>query len=261
MSHDRKVRTFRELHQRDELFLLPNVWDAASARLIARLGFPAVATSSAAVAAVMGYFDEDAEWDDLLPLMRAIARSVDVPVTFDVVGGFAPSRDVLLRHVDDVLAAGGCGINFEDGAYTQPDEHAARVAAIRAHAGDALVINARTDVLFRRLGDVDEAIRRGRLYRAAGADCIFVIGVTDEPTIERLVQEIDAPINILATPAAPPLPRLRALGVRRVTIGSGLYRVQLGAAMAAARALRDGETFDPLKTPFTFDALKELLQG
>jgi 2-methylisocitrate lyase-like PEP mutase family enzyme len=259
MTAASKAAVLRELHHREEPLLLPNVWDAASARLVAGLGFPAVATSSAAIAAVIGYFDEEARWEDLLPLMRAIGRSVEVPVTFDVVSGFASSDDELRRHVDEVLDAGGCGINFEDGL-GDPDVHAARVAAIRDHAGDALVINARTDVLFRSLGDLAETIRRGRLYRDAGADSIFVPGVVDEATIEALVQGIGAPINVLATPLSPPLSRLRELGVRRVSVGSALYRVQLDAARAAVERLRDEGSFDVLRSPFTFDKLKELMQ-
>src|SRR3954451_21317543 len=164
MTRDGKTQAFRELHQREGTFLLPNAWDAASARLVEKAGFPAVITSSAAVCAVLGYTDEEGTWDELLPLLRAIARSVDVPVSFDVVQGYASTRDELLRHMDDVVAIGGSGVNLQDGT-DSPDEHAARVAAVRAHVGDALVINARVDVFVRKLeGGADEAIRRGKMY-------------------------------------------------------------------------------------------------
>ncbi len=246
MTLAEKTQAFRELHQRDGLFLLPNAWDAASARLVERAGFPAVATSSAAVCAVLGYSDEEGVWDELLVIMRSIGRSVSVPVTFDIVEAYASSREELLRHMDDVLAAGGSGINFEEGAGS-PDAHAERVAAVRAHVGDALVINARVDVFLRKLGDTDEAIRRGRLYRSAGADSIFPIGVSDEPTIARLVQGIDAPINILASPAAPPLARLRELGVRRVSLGSGVFRAQVAATAGILRSLRDDGNLEALR--------------
>lgn len=259
MTHDGKAQAFRALHHGD-LFLLPNAWDAASARLVASLGFPAVATSSAALCAVMGFADEGGSWEELLPLMRAIGRAVNIPVTFDIVGGYASSRDELLRHIDDVLALGGCGVNLEDGTGSGED-HSARVAAVRAHSGDALVINARVDVLLRRLGDTDEAIRRGRLYRDAGADSVFVPGVYDEETIGQLVREIGAPINILASPATPPLACLRALGVRRVSVGAGIFRAQLAAAKTAMTSLRDDGTFDALRSALPSEALKELMRG
>jgi 2-methylisocitrate lyase-like PEP mutase family enzyme len=246
MTLEQKTQAFRELHQRDGLFLLPNAWDAASARLVERAGFPAVATSSAAVCAVLGYADEEATWDELLVIMRAIGRSVGVPVTFDIVEGYASSRDELLRHMDDVIAGGGSGINLEDGTGS-PDDHAERVAAIRAHAGNALVINARVDVFIRKLGDTDEAIRRGRMYRSAGADSVFMIGVSDEPTIGRVVREVGAPINILAGPASPPLARLKELGVRRVSVGSGVFRAQVTATTAILQSLRDSGNFDVLR--------------
>jgi 2-methylisocitrate lyase-like PEP mutase family enzyme len=242
-----KTKAFRELHERDGVFLLPNAWDAASARLVERAGFPAVATSSAAVAAVLGSADEEASWDELLVLMRAIGRSVELPVTFDIVQGFAASRDELLRHMDDVLAAGGSGINLEDG-FGSADDHAERIVAIRKHLGDALVINARVDVFIRKLGDTNEAIRRGRLYRAAGADSVFMIGVSDEETIDRCVQGVDAPINILASPASPSMARLRELGVRRVSLGSGVFRAQVTSTIGVLESLRDDGNFDALKS-------------
>lgn len=246
MTLEQKTQAFRELHQRDGLFLLPNAWDAASARLVERAGFSAVATSSAAVCAVLGYADEEATWDELLVIMRAIGRSVAVPVTFDIVEGYASSRDELLRHMDDVIAAGGSGINIEDG-FGSPDDYAERVAAIRAHAGDALVINARVDVFLRKLGDTEEAIRRGRMYRSAGADSVFMIGLSDEQVIGRVVREVGAPINILAGPASPPLARLRELGVRRVSVGSGVFRAQVTATTAILQSLRDSGNFDVLR--------------
>jgi 2-methylisocitrate lyase-like PEP mutase family enzyme len=258
MSRDQKTQAFRELHQRDGIFLLPNAWDAASARLVERLGFPAVATSSAALCAVLGFADEAGSWEELLPLMRAIGRAVALPVTFDIVGGYASSSDELLRHIDDVLAIGGSGVNLEDGIGSA-EEHVARVAAVRAHTGDALVINARVDALLRGTGDVDEAIRRGRMYRDAGADSIFVPGATDDAAIGRLVSEIGAPINILATPATPPLARLRALGVRRVSAGSGVYRAQLAAAEAIMTSLRDDQTFDALRPALAMAGLRDLM--
>jgi len=261
MTHDGKTQAFRELHQREGTFLLPNAWDAASARLVEKAGYPAVITSSAAVCAVLGYTDEEGTWEELLPLLRAIARSVDVPVSFDVVQGYASTRDELLRHMDDVVAIGGSGVNLEDGTGS-PDDHAARVAAVRAHVGDALVINARVDVFVRKLeGGAGEAIRRGRMYRDAGADSIFLISLNDEATIARAVREIGAPINILGNPASPPLSRLRELGVRRVSVGSGVFRAQVTATQAILRSLRDDGNFDALKSGVPTSDLRRLPQG
>ena len=222
----------RRLHDGPDVLVLLNAWDVASARVVERSGFKAVATTSSAVAATYGYPDGQAmPVDDMLAVVARIAAAVDVPVTADMEAGFGLAPDVLAERL---VSAGAAGLNFEDTDHdagreslVEPAVHAERVAAIKAAVGDALVVNARVDTYLIGSKDFDDAVARATAYRDAGADSIFVPGVTDEETIARLVDAIDAPLNVLARPETPPLPRLRELGVRRVSVGGGALRAVL----------------------------------
>lgn len=225
----------RALHSSGELLVLPNAWDAASARLIERLGYPAVATTSAGVAEAIGYEDhERTPPDAMFAAVGVIAGAVDVPVTADLESGYGLPAESL---VQSLLGAGAVGMNIEDsdhrtGSLSEPEAHAARLAAIKAAgraAGVDVVLNARVDV-FMHGGTVDDALRRARLYAGAGADCVYPILVTDEADIAALVEGAGAPVNVLALPSAPPRERLADLGVARVTFGAGLFRRALAEA-------------------------------
>jgi 2-methylisocitrate lyase-like PEP mutase family enzyme len=222
--------------------VLPNIWDAATAKLVAEAGFAAVATSSAAVAEAIGYRDqESAPVDDMFAANWRIARAVSVPVTMDVESGYGLSSDELVARL---LAAGAAGCNLEDtdhriGQMVCAEEQAGRLAAVRAaadRAGVPLVINARIDLFLRaRLaGDprpeselVGEVIERGCQYLAAGADCVFPIMVGDPATIKALVTALDGPVNVLLRPDGPSLSTLIDLGVARVSLGPGLFRATM----------------------------------
>ena len=237
MSH---AETFQALHQGPGLLILPNAWDAASAAIVAEAGATAIATSSAAVAWTYGIAD-----GDLLPIettcavVAAITRAVDLPVSCDFEGGFTDDLAELGNNIARLLDAGAVGINFEDGR-RDPDLHARKITAVRERAeraGVALYINARTDVFLARLAEGEaaeaEVIRRGRLYAAAGASGVFTPAAAEAGLIGRLAAAIPAPLNILAWPGAPDGAELAALGVRRLSAGSGTFRV---AAAALARA-------------------------
>lgn len=222
----------RRLHDGPDVLVLLNAWDVASARVVERSGFKAVATTSSAVAATYGYPDGQAmPVDDMLAVVARIAAAVDVPVTADMEAGFGLAPDVLAERL---VSAGAAGLNYEDTDHdagreslVEPAVHAERVAAIKAAVGDALVVNARVDTYLIGSKDFDDAVARATAYRDAGADSIFVPGVTDEATISRLVDAIESPLNVLARPETPPLPRLRELGVRRVSVGGGALRAVL----------------------------------
>jgi 2-methylisocitrate lyase-like PEP mutase family enzyme len=219
--------------------VLPNAWDVASARLFERLGFPAVATASAAVAASLGYPDDDEmPADEAFAVVDRIASAVSVPVTADLEAGYGLPADEL---VERLLAASAVGLNIEDtdhrrGGLVDPDLQAERVNAIdeagRARAVE-VVVNARVDVAIDGDGAtsaaLDEAAGRARLYLEAGADCVYPIHAVEERTIGSLVEAIDGPVNYLVRPGSPSLVRLAALGVARVSFGPGLQRVALGA--------------------------------
>ena len=231
-----RVAALRALHHGERPLLLPNAWDAASARLVAAAGFPAVATGSAAVAASLGFGDgEEAPVDEMLAAAARICRAVDVPVTVDAEAGYGLPPGEL---ADRLLAAGAAGCNLEDtdhrvGGLVDAEARARLIAAVAPR----LVVNARVDVFIREWGEpearLDEALRRGRLYLEAGAECVYPILVADEETIRRLVDGLGAPVNVLYRPGAPSLRRLAELGVARISLGPGLHR----AAEAATRLI------------------------
>jgi 2-methylisocitrate lyase-like PEP mutase family enzyme len=239
MTTDLKTHAelLRKLHHGDQMLVLPNVWDAASAAIVAEAGFPAVATASAAVTAMLGYPDgEGAPWQEMFAAAGRVARAVSVPVTVDAEAGYGLQPREL---VDRLLEIGAVGCNLEDtdhraGGLTDAGRQAERLAAVRAAADDAgvpIVINARTDIFLPPSGiapdeRVAEAIDRGRRYLNAGADCIYPIGVSDERDIATLVAELPGPINA-NTRAGLDLARLRELGVVRVSYGPRLYREAL----------------------------------
>jgi 2-methylisocitrate lyase-like PEP mutase family enzyme len=230
------VDVLRRLHHGPAPLVLPNAWDVASARLVEAAGFPAVATGSAGVAASLGFEDnERAPAGEMLGAAARICRAVSVPVTVDAEAGYGLAPAELAARLAE-LGAAGCNLEDTDhlaGGLVDAELQAERVAGL----GGGLVVNARVDVFIREWGDpgerLAEAIRRGRLYLEAGAECVYPIWVADEETIARLVDELAAPVNVLYRPGAPPLRRLAELGVARISLGPGLHR----AAEAATRAI------------------------
>jgi 2-methylisocitrate lyase-like PEP mutase family enzyme len=235
-----KAEILRRLHAGPAVLLLPNAWDVASARIVERAGFLAIATSSAGVANVLGFADgERISRAEMLDMVRRIAAAVAVPVTADMEAGYGPTADAAAETARGVIAAGAVGMNLEDstpdGTLLPMAAQVERIKAARA-AAPHLVINGRTDA-FPKAG-IDEAIRRANAYLAAGADCAFVPFVSDRDAIARLAREIRGPLNVLATPASPPLADLERLGVRRVSLGSGPSRVAYGRLRQFASDLK-----------------------
>jgi 2-methylisocitrate lyase-like PEP mutase family enzyme len=228
----------RDLHRPGNPLILPNVWDAGSARIVAAAGFAAVATSSAAVAESLGYPDgEAAPAEEVLDAIARIARAVSVPVTADFERGYGLPPAQL---VERLAASGAVGCNLEDSepstrALVDADRQADFLGAVRESArtsGIDLVINARIDVFLDDVGfgadstaaRLDEAIRRARLYVSAGADCVYPIRMTSPSDIRAIVDETGGRVNVLGAPDAPTVTELAALGVARVSFGAGLYR-------------------------------------
>ena len=244
--------TFRRLHQTG-LLILPNAWDAGSARLVESLGAKAVATSSAAVAWAHGYAD-----GNLLPVpilaatVAEIVRRVSVPVSVDVEGGYSEDPAGAAATVAAVIDAGGVGINIEDGAGS-PDLLCAKIEQVRAAAarlGADLFVNARTDVYLKALvppeGRLEETLARAERYRDAGADGIFVPAVISSAAIHAIAAAVQLPLNVLARPDLPAASELEALGVRRLSAGSWLGSAAFGRiASLATEFLRTGAS-EPL---------------
>lgn len=243
---------FRQLHA-GGLLVLPNAWDAGSARLVESLGAKAIATTSAAVAWSHGYPDGDAlPVPLLLATVKAIVRAVRIPVSVDSEGGYSDAPDAVGDTIGAIVDAGGVGINIEDGG-DPPDRLCAKIERAKAAAlkrGVDLFVNARTDVYLRGLVPaerrVDESLARAARYRGAGADGIFVPGLLERGEIERIAAGAGLPLNVLAWPGLPPAAELEALGVRRLSAGSGIAQVVLAHTSAlAADFLRTGAS-EPL---------------
>lgn len=260
-----RARRLRALHDGPRLLILPNIWDPLGARLLADLGFPAVATASAAVAWSRGYADgQRLRWDAMLEAVERVVDAVDVPVTADIEAGYADAPDELAAHVRDLLGTGAVGINLEDSRFEGERmfsiaEQQERLRAVRAAAdelGIPLVLNARTDV-FIAAGDASaesrlaEGIDRGRAYLEAGADCIYPILLEDLDALRRLRDALDAPINVYASASAPSIRALEAAGIRRLSLGPGLLKASLKAMKDVAETLLHGGSYES----FTRDAL------
>lgn len=247
---DRFRRLHRDGPQRPGPLLLANAWDAGSARLIESLGAPAVATTSAGVAWAHGFAD-----GDHLPVPRLVAtvadivRAVRVPLSVDVEGGYSDDPDTVADHVAGLVEVGAVGINIEDGGGA-PELLCAKIERIRratATLGVALFVNARTDVYLRGLVPearrVEETLARAARYREAGADGLFVPGLTDETQVRAIAANAGLPLNLLARAALPPASQLREWGVRRLSAGSDLAQSAHARVRAlAADFLRDGDS-------------------
>jgi 2-methylisocitrate lyase-like PEP mutase family enzyme len=255
MDQKAKGELFRGLHSGPEILVLPNAWDAISARIVEAEGFPAAATGSAGVAAVLGYPDgQRIPRKEMMFMVARMAAAISVPLTADVEAGYGDPAGT----AREVIAAGAVGMNFEDmvdNELVPLAEQVNRIRAVKAAAEASSVpftLNARTDIYLAKHGDdatrFDRAVERLNAFHEAGADCLFAPGVADAETIGRLAGAVKGPLNILATIGTPSIPELKRLGVRRLSLGSGTQRVTLGALQRFARRIRDEGTLTPLAT-------------
>jgi 2-methylisocitrate lyase-like PEP mutase family enzyme len=250
-SQAQKATLLKKLHHGPKILVLANAWDAISARIVEEIGFPAVATTSAGVAATLGYPDgQRVSRDEMLGVVARIASAVQIPVTADMEAGYGTTSEEMAETARELIAAGAVGLNLED--MTGDDENSQvdlplQVEKIRAiqeassAAGVPLVINARTDIYLMPIGPAEtrfeRTVERLRAYTKVGADCVFAPAVKDAETIKKLVKAVEAPVNILLMPGVPNLNELEKLGVARASIGSGLMRATLGATRKIATAL------------------------
>lgn len=226
-------------------FVLPNAWDAGSARILEQVGFPAIATTSAGIAWSLGVPDGGAlDRDTMLDHIGRIVAAVDVPVTADLEAGYGDTAADVGRTVAEAVGLGAVGANIEDVAADglfDVDQATDRIAAARdAAPRGTFVLNARTDTYFAGMGGdaFAETVRRATRYLEAGADCVFVPGVVEANTIERLAAAIPGPLNIVAGLANTiSAPELYALGVKRVSLGGSLARAMLSVLERAGQEL------------------------
>lgn len=266
-----KARQLRSLHEQDTL-VLPNVWDAASAAVTVSAGAPAVATTSGGVAWALGRRDgEGLTRGEMAEAVRRIATAVEVPVTADVEGGYGAEPPDVAATVKAIIAAGAVGVNIEDsraadGSMVTLQEQARRLLAAREAAAAAavpqLVINARTDVFLRQVGDpagrLDDVLQRAAGYAEAGADVLFVPGLLDLDVLKRLVAASPLPVNVMAGPGGPSVAELSAIGVRRVTVGTAIAQAAYTVARQAARELLGTGTYSTLSSGISYPELDAL---
>ncbi|WP_369030480.1 isocitrate lyase/PEP mutase family protein [Streptomyces adonidis] len=241
------MSAFAALHHRDEPLLLPNAWDHASAVALAAQGFAAIGTTSLGVAAAVGLPDGTAATRDQTLQLALNLGTEDFLLSVDAEGGFSQDPCRVGEFARELSVVGAVGINLEDGnGEGGPGPvalHAAKIAAVKAAAPD-LFVNARTDTYWlgdRRSPDLArDTMARLDAYQQAGADGVFVPGLTDPEQIAALVERVDVPLNILYSPTGPTVAQLGDLGVRRVSLGSLLYRRALGAAVEALTDIRAG---------------------
>jgi 2-methylisocitrate lyase-like PEP mutase family enzyme len=257
-----KAQKFLALHHDPKLLVLPNIWDPLGARLLQSLGYPAVATASAAIAFSLGYDDgQKISFAEMLEVIHRIAASVEVPLTADIERGYAKSPEAVAENIRQVLLAGAVGINLEDstgegGGLYPIDFQSARIRAVRAMAvqeGIPLVINARTDVFLRGVSGsksekVAETIARAKAYLEAGADCIYPITVGDIETLKVIRDATGAPINVYASASAASMRELEDAGISRLSLGPGLIKASLTVMKKIALELQNYGAYDMFTT-------------
>ncbi|HEY2347360.1 MAG TPA: isocitrate lyase/phosphoenolpyruvate mutase family protein [Puia sp.] len=243
-----KAERFRAQHLDEKLLVLPNIWDSLGAKLIQQVGFQSVATASVATALSNGYPDgEHIPFAELLNIVHKISSAVDLPLSVDFERGFADTDDQLKENIRLLIEHGGIGINIED---SWPDhkglnsiaDQCRKIEVIRETAirmGIPLVINARTDIFFLKIGDnpMTDAIERARAFKKAGADCVYPIMINRYDDITRFVEEVEMPVNVVLLKPISDLQHLEKIGVARVSVGPSVLNHVLTVMKTVAEGL------------------------
>src|SRR5262245_41289394 len=248
MTQTEKGHRFRALHARDRAFIIPNPWDVGTSRLLAHLGFEALATTSMGYAFSLGRRDNSLDRRETLAHAATIAAATDLPVSADLENGFGDAPDVVAETIARAATTGIVGGSIEDatGRTDHPiyelayavDRVRAAVAAARA-LPFPFTLTARAENYLHGRPDLADTIARLQAYQEAGADVLYAPGLTSLADIRQVVTSVDRPVNVLALPGGPVVSELAAAGVRRVSVGGGLAFAALGAVAAAGRELRE----------------------
>jgi len=262
-----KRDTFRDLH-RTGCFVIPNPWDVGSARHLAALGFPALATTSSGIAWSLGAPDNSITRDDALARIAAIAAAVDVPVNADFEGGFASDPESVAANVRLAGATGVAGISIEDStgdANAPLFEFALAVERVRAAcaavAGSGVVITARSEGFIAGRPDLGETVRRLEAFAAAGAECLYAPGIRTREEIATVVRAVaPKPVNVLVGSDFTTVAELASLGVRRISVGGALARAAWGGFLVAAAEIARAGTFRGLAAAAPFAEVNGLFE-
>jgi 2-methylisocitrate lyase-like PEP mutase family enzyme len=252
-----KAARFLALHSGPTPLLMPNPWDVGAARLLASLGFEALATTSSGFAATLGRVDGSVTREEALAHAATIVGATEVPISADLENCFADDPEGVADTIRLAIAAGLAGCSVEDFTGRRDDPiydrglatDRVRAAADAAHRGPVhLVLTARAENLLHGRDDLDDTIGRLQAYQEAGADVLYAPGLLTADDIRRVVTSVDRPVNVLARPGAPTIAELGALGVGRVSVGGSFLWVALGAVVEASRELREAGTYGFLDT-------------
>ena len=269
-----KAQQLRDLHHQERPVIFANAWDVISARVVEEAGFPAIATTSAGIANVLGYPDsQHIQCEEMLEVVSRIARAVRVPITADMESGYSKTSLQMYSTAEKLIESGAVGLNLED---SEDDEsklldlgfYLEKVKAVRQASEDyavPLVLNARTDAYWWKGAQpktrMKETVRRANAFREAGADCIFVPGLKELEEIRLFLRESPGPLNVLAGPGAPSVSQLEGAGVRRVSIGSGGHRAAMGLLRKLVGQLREEGTYELIaENGIPFAEINDLLR-
>jgi 2-methylisocitrate lyase-like PEP mutase family enzyme len=251
-TNDERADKFLALHHGTSPLLLPNAWDAGSAKIFAAMGFQALATTSGGHAATLGRLDGAVTLDEALSHVADLVQASDLPVNADFENGFADAPADVAENVARVAAAGAGGCSIEDFNRNDTDpiydmglamDRVAAAAEVAHAPATRVVLTARAENHIHGHDDLADTIKRLQAYQSAGADVLYAPGVTKLDDVRSLVESVDLPVNVLALPNAPSVSELGAIGVKRISVGSGFARVALGAVVSAAQELLDTGTY------------------
>jgi 2-methylisocitrate lyase-like PEP mutase family enzyme len=254
VTQNEKAKAFRALHERDRAFIIPNPWDVGTARLLAHLGFEALATTSAGYAFSAGQRDNTITRDEMMSHLSAIASATDLPVSADLENGFGHTPEIAAETIQLAATAGVVGGSIEDatGRADHPiyeREHAVERVRAAAEAARSLsftfTLTGRAENYLHGRPDLRDTIRRLQAYQEAGADVLYAPGLTTKDDIAAVISSVDRPVNVVMglQGVQLSLAELSAIGVKRVSVGSALSRAALGAFLRAAREMQEHGTF------------------
>jgi len=275
LTQKQLAEKFQNMHKSNKIVVLPNAWDAGGAVIFEKEGFEAIGTTSAGISYSLGYSDgEFISIDDVLDTTKKIQKRISVPLSVDIERGYANTNEEIVKNIKAVINEGAVGINIEDGISDTKElssletqcELIKDIVKLKKELDIDFFVNARTDAFWLEIGDnkeelLSQSIKRANAYLKAGADCAFVPGALLVSDIEILVQHINGPLNIIATPASPNIKELEKLGVARVSLGSGVVRASLAVIKSISAQVKEQGTFDNMyKTTIAYDKANYLFR-
>ena len=267
-----RAEEFQELHNNQELFIIPNVWNAGSAMVFEKAGFKSVATTSAGIAFSLGYADgEDISIDDLSLVVRQITKRISIPLSVDFERGYAETAEEVKENALELIYAGAVGFNIEDGrtdGNLDDLEHILMkinaLKELRRELKLPFVINARTCAYWLNYGDektrLQFVIDRCNSFAEAGADCVFIPGAISESDVEALVDGIKAPLNLIANPLFNDFEKMNEIGVRRISIGSGAVRSVFNHLINTSSNLKNNDISEMINHKFSYAAANDFFK-